>query len=154
MFSLSLSLMVHTSINLSIYWTHIFSYLWCFPLFVDASSQPIVQFHKRLLNLTDGSNVTSVKAYLTIPKLPSEEDSFLNTLGIMSSKSGRYVCCGDCCLNIVYLWICEWFDFERTDTQSTTDNISTVYLNFESCIADSKWQKWLEVQMKVKIHYV
>ncbi|XP_051259038.1 protein FAM171B-like isoform X2 [Dicentrarchus labrax] len=54
----------------------------------DASSQPVVQFPKRLLNLTDGSNVTSVKAYLTIPKLPSEEDIFLNTMGIMSSKSG------------------------------------------------------------------
>ncbi|KAM9347674.1 protein FAM171B-like [Symphorus nematophorus] len=54
----------------------------------DASSRPIVQFPKRLLNLTDGSNVTSVKAYLTVPKLPAEEDGFPNTLGIMSSKSG------------------------------------------------------------------
>ncbi|XP_027138969.1 protein FAM171B-like isoform X1 [Larimichthys crocea] len=53
----------------------------------DASSQPIVQFPKSLLNLTDGGNVTSVKAYLTIPKLPSEE-SFLDTLGIVSTKSG------------------------------------------------------------------
>ncbi|XP_033474225.2 protein FAM171B-like [Epinephelus lanceolatus] len=54
----------------------------------DASSQPVVQFPKSLLNLTDSSNVTSVKAYLTIPKLQSEEGSFLHTLGIMSSKSG------------------------------------------------------------------
>ncbi|XP_031730957.1 protein FAM171B-like isoform X2 [Anarrhichthys ocellatus] len=54
----------------------------------DAASQPIVQFPKSLLNLTDSSNATSVKAYLTIPKLPSKEDSFLHTLGIMSSKSG------------------------------------------------------------------
>ncbi|XP_075961175.1 protein FAM171B-like [Anarhichas minor] len=54
----------------------------------DAASQPIVQFPKSLLNLTDGSNATSVKAYLTIPKLPSKEDSFLHTLGIMSSQSG------------------------------------------------------------------
>ncbi|XP_076603397.1 protein FAM171B-like [Chaetodon auriga] len=54
----------------------------------DASSQPVVQFPKSLLNLTDGSNVTSVKAYLTVPTLLSEEGSFLNTLGIMSRKSG------------------------------------------------------------------
>ncbi|KAI3356524.1 hypothetical protein L3Q82_017731, partial [Scortum barcoo] len=53
-----------------------------------SSSQPIVQFPKSLLNLSDSSNVTSVKAYLTVPKLPSEEDSFHNTLGIMGSKSG------------------------------------------------------------------
>ncbi|TKS67618.1 Protein FAM171B [Collichthys lucidus] len=55
----------------------------------DASSQPIVQFPKSLLNLTDGGNVTSVKAYLTVPKLPSEE-SFLDTLGIVSTKSGFF----------------------------------------------------------------
>ncbi|XP_036965664.1 protein FAM171B-like isoform X2 [Acanthopagrus latus] len=54
----------------------------------DASSRPVVQFPKSLLNLTDGSNVTSVKAYLTVPKLPSEDDNYLNTLGIMSRKSG------------------------------------------------------------------
>ncbi|KAL7384614.1 hypothetical protein ABVT39_005604 [Epinephelus coioides] len=57
----------------------------------DASSQPVVQFPKSLLNLTDSSNVTSVKAYLTIPKLQSEEGSFLHTLGIMSSKSGGWM---------------------------------------------------------------
>ncbi|XP_027138991.1 protein FAM171B-like isoform X2 [Larimichthys crocea] len=64
--------------------------IWLFEdsvLITDASSQPIVQFPKSLLNLTDGGNVTSVKAYLTIPKLPSEE-SFLDTLGIVSTKSG------------------------------------------------------------------
>nr|XP_046260582.1 protein FAM171B-like isoform X2 [Scatophagus argus] len=54
----------------------------------DASSRPLVQFPKSLLNLTDSSNVTSVKAFLTIPKLPSEEDSPPNTVGVMSSKSG------------------------------------------------------------------
>ncbi|XP_023278859.1 protein FAM171B-like isoform X2 [Seriola lalandi dorsalis] len=54
----------------------------------DASSQPVVHFPKSLLNLTDSSNVTSVKAYLTIPRLSSEDGSLLNTLGIMSSKSG------------------------------------------------------------------
>ncbi|XP_034417585.1 protein FAM171B-like [Cyclopterus lumpus] len=54
----------------------------------DAASRPIVQFPKSLLNLTDSSNTTSVKAFLTIPKLPSKEDSFLHTLGIMSSGSG------------------------------------------------------------------
>ncbi|XP_054471960.1 protein FAM171B-like [Anoplopoma fimbria] len=54
----------------------------------DAAAQPFVQFPKSLLNLTDSSNATSFKAYLTIPKLPSKEESFLHTLGIMSSKSG------------------------------------------------------------------
>ncbi|TDH07159.1 hypothetical protein EPR50_G00120820 [Perca flavescens] len=54
----------------------------------DAWSQPIVQFPKSLLNLTASSNVTSVSAYVTIPKLASEEDSSPNTLGIMSSTSG------------------------------------------------------------------
>ncbi|XP_071338849.1 protein FAM171B-like [Trachinotus anak] len=54
----------------------------------DASSQPVVQFPKSLLNLTDSTNVTSVRAYLTIPKLSSEDGSLLNTLGILSSKSG------------------------------------------------------------------
>ncbi|XP_029315745.1 protein FAM171B-like [Cottoperca gobio] len=54
----------------------------------DASSKPIVQFPKSLLNLTDSSNASSVKAYLTIPKLRSEDHSFLYTLGIMSSTSG------------------------------------------------------------------
>ncbi|XP_032369670.1 protein FAM171B isoform X2 [Etheostoma spectabile] len=54
----------------------------------DAWSEPIVQFPKSLLNLTASSNVTSVSAYLTIPKLASEEHSSPNTLGIMSSKSG------------------------------------------------------------------
>lgn len=53
----------------------------------DVTAQPVIQFPKSLLNLTDSSNVTSVKAYLTIPKL-SEDHSFLNTLGIMSSKTG------------------------------------------------------------------
>uniref|UniRef100_UPI0037E844AD protein FAM171B-like n=1 Tax=Semicossyphus pulcher TaxID=241346 RepID=UPI0037E844AD len=54
----------------------------------DTWSQPIVQFPKSLLNLTDSSNITAVKAYLTITKLPSQENNFPNTLGIMSSKSG------------------------------------------------------------------
>ncbi|XP_069554946.1 protein FAM171B-like [Brachyistius frenatus] len=54
----------------------------------DASSQPVIRFPKSLLNLTHGSDVTSVKAYLTIPKLTSQQDGFLKTRGIMSSKSG------------------------------------------------------------------
>ncbi|KAK2839506.1 hypothetical protein Q5P01_013246 [Channa striata] len=53
----------------------------------DASSRPVVQFPKNLLDVTNSSNVTSIKAYLTIPKLSSEDESF-RTLGIMSSKSG------------------------------------------------------------------
>ncbi|KAK1902484.1 Protein FAM171B [Dissostichus eleginoides] len=54
----------------------------------DASSKPVVQFPKSLLNLSDSSNATAVRAYLTVPKLPAEEDGFQNTLGIMSTKSG------------------------------------------------------------------
>ncbi|KAF3695122.1 Protein FAM171B Precursor [Channa argus] len=53
----------------------------------DASSHPVVQFPKSLLNLTNTSNVTTVKAYMTIPKLSSDDESF-STFGIMSSKSG------------------------------------------------------------------
>ncbi|KAM9851162.1 protein FAM171B-like [Aulostomus maculatus] len=54
----------------------------------DASSQPVVQFPERLLNLTDGADITSYKAYLTIPKLPSEPDASLATLGVLSTNSG------------------------------------------------------------------
>ncbi|KAL3970283.1 oxysterol-binding protein-related protein 1/2 [Sarotherodon galilaeus] len=54
----------------------------------DASSQPVVSFPKTLLNLTYSNNITSVKAFLTIPRLTSEQGGFLDTRGIMSSKSG------------------------------------------------------------------
>uniref|UniRef100_UPI003AAAA4BA protein FAM171B-like n=1 Tax=Centroberyx gerrardi TaxID=166262 RepID=UPI003AAAA4BA len=54
----------------------------------DASSQPIVQFPKSLLNLAEGSDISSVQAYLTFPKLSTEDDDSLSTLGVMSSKSG------------------------------------------------------------------
>uniref|UniRef100_A0A669CJ91 Family with sequence similarity 171 member B n=1 Tax=Oreochromis niloticus TaxID=8128 RepID=A0A669CJ91_ORENI len=54
----------------------------------DASSQPVVSFPKTLLNLTHSNNITSVKAFLTIPRLTSEQGGFLDTRGIMSSKSG------------------------------------------------------------------
>lgn len=56
--------------------------------FADASSQPVVSFPKTLLNLTHSSNITSVKAFLTIPRLMSEQGGFLATRGIMSNKSG------------------------------------------------------------------
>ncbi|XP_029386721.1 protein FAM171B-like [Echeneis naucrates] len=54
----------------------------------DSPSQPVVRFPRSLLNLTDNSNVTSVKAYLTIPKLTSDDGSLLHMPGILSSKSG------------------------------------------------------------------
>ncbi|XP_076016634.1 protein FAM171B-like [Genypterus blacodes] len=54
----------------------------------DASSPPVVQFPKKLLNLTDSADVASVRAFLTLPKLSAEDGGFGNTLGIMSSKSG------------------------------------------------------------------
>ncbi|MEQ2174856.1 hypothetical protein GOODEAATRI_012052 [Goodea atripinnis] len=53
-----------------------------------AASQPTVRFPQRLLNLTHSRNITSIRSYLTVPKLSSEQDGSLNTLGIMSSKSG------------------------------------------------------------------
>ncbi|MEQ2244125.1 hypothetical protein ILYODFUR_013977 [Ilyodon furcidens] len=53
-----------------------------------AASQPTVRFPQRLLNLTHSRNITSIRSYLTVPKLSSEPDGSLNTLGIMSSKSG------------------------------------------------------------------
>ncbi|XP_077473808.1 protein FAM171B-like [Stigmatopora argus] len=53
-----------------------------------ASTKPVVQFPKSLLNLTEGSDITSFKAYLTIPKAPLEEKDFLKTLGIVSSATG------------------------------------------------------------------
>ncbi|XP_056145864.1 protein FAM171B-like [Lampris incognitus] len=54
----------------------------------DAPVQPTIQFPKRLLNLSDSSDISSIKALLTIPKLSKEDDNFLNTLGLISSKSG------------------------------------------------------------------
>ncbi|XP_034430624.1 protein FAM171B-like isoform X1 [Hippoglossus hippoglossus] len=54
----------------------------------EALSQPVVQFPQSLLNLTEDINVTSVRAYLTFPKLSSESDGFLHTVGIVGSKSG------------------------------------------------------------------
>ncbi|KAM4559086.1 protein FAM171B-like isoform 2-T2 [Odontesthes bonariensis] len=55
----------------------------------DVTSQPTVRFPKSLLNLTHSSNITSVKAYLTIPKLTSDDQSSLNTLGIMNITSDK-----------------------------------------------------------------
>ncbi|XP_012735065.2 protein FAM171B [Fundulus heteroclitus] len=53
-----------------------------------AGSQPTVRFPQSLLNLTHSRNVSSVRAYLTVPKLGPQQDGSLNTLGIMSSQSG------------------------------------------------------------------
>ncbi|XP_057709065.1 protein FAM171B-like [Corythoichthys intestinalis] len=52
------------------------------------SLKPIVQFPKSLLNLTEGSDITSFKAYLTLPKPPIEGRDFPKTLGIISSATG------------------------------------------------------------------
>lgn len=56
--------------------------------FKDASSQPIVRFPQSLLNLTHSRNLTSVKAFVTVPKLISKQDDEPNYLGIMSNESG------------------------------------------------------------------
>ncbi|XP_015242808.1 PREDICTED: protein FAM171B-like [Cyprinodon variegatus] len=53
-----------------------------------AVSQPTVRFPQSLLNLTHSRNISSIRAYLTVPKLTSQQDSSLNTLGIISSQSG------------------------------------------------------------------
>ncbi|XP_077393729.1 protein FAM171B-like isoform X2 [Festucalex cinctus] len=55
----------------------------------DVSFQPVVQFPKSLLNLTEGmSDVKSLKAYLTIPRPPLEDRDFLKTVGIVSTTTG------------------------------------------------------------------
>ncbi|XP_053352936.1 protein FAM171B-like [Clarias gariepinus] len=46
-----------------------------------------VQFPKRLLSLPD-SNISSLTAYLTVPRLPAEKHFFPNTTGLIMSKSG------------------------------------------------------------------
>lgn len=56
--------------------------------FKDASSQPIVRFPQSLLNLTHSRNLTSVKAFVTVPKLIPKQDDEPNNLGIVSNKSG------------------------------------------------------------------
>ncbi|XP_049584767.1 protein FAM171B isoform X2 [Syngnathus scovelli] len=54
----------------------------------DASWRPVVQFPKSLLNLSEGSDVAALKAYLTVPEPPSAGGGFLRTLGVMSSTAG------------------------------------------------------------------
>ncbi|XP_014323958.2 protein FAM171B-like [Xiphophorus maculatus] len=53
-----------------------------------AVSQATVSFPQRLLNLTHGGNLTAIRSYLTVPRLTSDQGDSLNTLGIVSSKSG------------------------------------------------------------------
>ncbi|XP_032424532.1 protein FAM171B-like isoform X1 [Xiphophorus hellerii] len=53
-----------------------------------AVSQATVRFPQRLLNLTQGGNLTAIRSYLTVPRLTSDQGDSLNTLGIVSSKSG------------------------------------------------------------------
>ncbi|XP_011487864.1 protein FAM171B isoform X2 [Oryzias latipes] len=55
-----------------------------------SSSLPNIRFPKSLLNVAGVMNFTSVKAYLTIPQLKSELESFTSTVGVMNSKN-RYV---------------------------------------------------------------
>lgn len=52
----------------------------------------MVQFPRRLLGLTGDMNLTSVEAYLTFPKLQSE-DGALKMWGIMATGSGRLLHC-------------------------------------------------------------
>ncbi|XP_055361333.1 protein FAM171A1-like isoform X3 [Betta splendens] len=55
----------------------------------DASSQPVVQFPKRLLSLADVANVTSVEAFLSVPTLPAGGGKFPHMLGVVSRASGN-----------------------------------------------------------------
>lgn len=57
--------------------------------FADSSSQPNIRFPKSLLNVPGIMNFTSVKAYLTVPQLKSELESFPSTVGVMDSKSSK-----------------------------------------------------------------
>uniref|UniRef100_A0A1A7XXR1 Family with sequence similarity 171, member B n=2 Tax=Iconisemion striatum TaxID=60296 RepID=A0A1A7XXR1_9TELE len=50
----------------------------------DGPSQPVVRFPQRLLNLSHSRNVTSLKAYVTVPK----QVESLNTPGVQITKSG------------------------------------------------------------------
>ncbi|XP_061697827.1 protein FAM171B-like [Syngnathoides biaculeatus] len=54
----------------------------------DASLQPVVQFPKSLLNVTEGSDIASFKAYVTTPKPILRERDFVKTLAIMSRTTG------------------------------------------------------------------
>ncbi|XP_038138813.1 protein FAM171B-like isoform X3 [Cyprinodon tularosa] len=66
-----------------------------------AVSQPTVRFPQSLLNLTHSRNISSIRAYLTVPKLTSQQDSSLNTLGIISSQSGGWMRKGLGMMNLV-----------------------------------------------------
>ncbi|KAL4656708.1 protein FAM171B isoform X1 [Arapaima gigas] len=54
----------------------------------DALSQPSVQFPQNLLKLPDNRNISSMTAYLTVPRLPSEKDRLPYAVGILINKSG------------------------------------------------------------------
>lgn len=55
----------------------------------DSSSEPKVRFPKSLLTLPDGGNLSSVAAFLTVPRHHLGKDCANCTLGIASSKSGK-----------------------------------------------------------------
>lgn len=59
-----------------------------FPSPAGASRRSTVQFPRRLLSLTDDSNVTPVEAYMTFPNL-QWQDGFLRMWGIVTTNSGR-----------------------------------------------------------------
>ncbi|XP_019728473.1 protein FAM171B-like [Hippocampus comes] len=54
----------------------------------DASVESVVRFPRSLLNMTEGGDVASLKAYLTILKPASEERGFPKTVGVTRSAAG------------------------------------------------------------------
>lgn len=56
--------------------------------FIDAKSQPSVQFPKFLIKLPTNQHITNVTAYLTVPEQFLKVDSFVYSTGILLSKSG------------------------------------------------------------------
>ncbi|XP_051937841.1 protein FAM171B-like [Hippocampus zosterae] len=55
----------------------------------DASGEPAVRFPRSLLNMTEGGDVASLKAYLTILKPASGERGFPKTVGVTRSAAGH-----------------------------------------------------------------
>lgn len=141
-------------------------YLSCF--LIDTLSWPVVQFPKCLLNLTDSSDMTEVRAYLSVLQLL--EDSFQNTPGIMESTSGTCVSLNEPvvtltahllrCIYLKYLFpdvlctlcchlVCKWRLF-KTLTENKfkckcnfTMNVLIPYLSFTYCITLFSKDTWV-----------
>lgn len=52
-------------------------------------AEPLVQFPRSRLNLTEDDALTAVTVFLNSPTLSASEETFVHTLGLVSSKSGN-----------------------------------------------------------------